>query len=222
MREIKGVIFDMDGVITDSETYARLAMKKVFKDRDIPWDEDYYNSLLGVTNLEGDILTTKKFNGDSEFAITIMNEFKENLTNSFKNHEVGFKPGAMELIQFLNEHNFPIALATSASDEKLHLSFESNSIEIPFKHIVNGPMVTKCKPDPEIFLKAADKLGLDIKDCMVIEDSSKGIEAAIACGSIATLVPDYILPPQHLIDQATYVKKDLFEVLEIVKQYVIL
>ncbi len=222
MKTIKGVIFDMDGVLTDSETYARLAMKKVFQNRNIPWDEDYYNSLLGVTNQQGDIITAQKFNNDMDYAIDLMNEFKKTLLDFFKNKEVGFKKGAMELINYLNEHQFPIALATSASDEKLHLSFETNGVEIPFKHIVNGPMVTKCKPDPEIFLKAAEKLGLDIRDCMVIEDSKNGLQAAISCGSFATLVPDYILPPQELIDQASLVKKDLCEVLEFLKQYVIL
>ncbi len=217
--EIKAVLFDMDGVITDSETYARKSMHETFENRNIEWDEVFYNSLLGINHKMGQQLAIKKF-GSEEVADSIMNEFITRLEGYFIRKEVKFKPGALELITYLNEHNFPIALATSGSPEKIKRSFDSNNVDNPFTHIINGSMVTNSKPDPEIFLKAAKLVDTDISNCLVIEDSVNGIKAAINAGSISCLVPDYIIPPIELQNQASMVKKDLFEVLEVMKSVI--
>ena len=80
-------------------------------------------------------------------------------------------------------------------------------------------MITHSKPHPEVFLKAAQLLNVDIQECLIVEDSFNGIKAAAASGGIGVLVPDLIEPNEEMKSLATFIKKDLYEVMDIIKQY---
>ncbi|HQB32339.1 MAG TPA: HAD family hydrolase, partial [Erysipelotrichaceae bacterium] len=89
-------------------------------------------------------------------------------------------------------------------------------------HIITGDRVKHGKPNPEIFIRAAKMLNADIKNCVVIEDSYLGLQAALASQAVTIMVPDLQPPTEQLISQGVIVKKDLLEVLEFLKQYVTL
>ena len=86
-----------------------------------------------------------------------------------------------------------------------------------FEVIIDGSMVKHSKPDPEIFLLAADKLGVAIEKCMVLEDSINGVKAGIASGAKTVMIPDLMQPTDEIKDQVYRILNDLSEVIKILK-----
>ncbi len=216
--DIKGVIFDLDGVIIDSEIYAAKCAHEIFDEEGVQWDYDYYKRVIGVNETDFLNVMSERF-GSIERCKEMAVRFTAKLTDGFAKKEIPFKKGAVELISYLKQAGMPICLATSAGEAKIEKAFHSNGMAVPFEHYVTGEMVTHSKPNPEIFLIGADKMGVDIKNCLIIEDSHNGMKAAIAAGAISCMVPDLLEPTDYIKENATFIKKDLFEVLDLVKQY---
>ena len=217
--EIKGVIFDMDGTLTDSECYARDLTLSIFTEKGYPINEQFYNGLIG-TNRDTAIKILYEKTKDDKVSAELLDIFAAKMIEAFHNKKIGFKKGAVEIIDYLRFHDIPTVLATSANMMKVISSFNSNNMEVPFSHIVIGDMVKKGKPDPEIFLKAAKLIDIDINNCLVIEDSYHGIEASLASGAITIMVPDLLPPLEEHLQQGVLLKKDLFEALDFIKQNV--
>lgn len=214
--EIKGVIFDMDGTITDSERYAKELALNIFKEKGYPIDSQFYDRLIGVNRVSG-IKILSEVTKDDEISKYLLESFSIDFTKAYQNKRIGLKDGFIEILDFLKQHNIPISLATSAKMDKVIISFLSNDMEVPFKHIVTGEMVKKGKPNPEIFLQAAEKMGVDIKNCLVIEDSHNGIQGAIDAGAITIMIPDILPPLEKHLEKGVILKKDLFEVIDFIK-----
>lgn len=214
--EIKGVIFDMDGTITDSERYAKELALNIFKEKGYPVDQQFYDRLIGVNRVSG-IKILSEVTKDDEISKYLLESFSIDFTKAYQNKRIGLKDGFIEILDFLKQHNIPISLATSAKMDKVIISFLSNDMEVPFKHIVTGEMVKKGKPNPEIFLQAAEKMGVDIKNCLVIEDSHNGIQGAIDAGAITIMIPDILPPLEKHLEKGVILKKDLFEVIDFIK-----
>lgn len=219
-RIIRGVIFDMDGVITDSEVYARKAYQQICQEKGIEYDDSFYSRLFGINYDYAHKLFMKYYGPDEEFITSLQDGYLTLLMQWLAEGKVPYKKGAIELLTYLNEHRFPMCLATSSGPRKVALAFNSHGLEVPFEHIITGEEVTRSKPDPEIFLKSAAKMELAIEDCLVVEDSIQGISAAIACNAISCMVPDLMPPTEEIIQKVCYIKKDLLEVLELLKPYV--
>ncbi len=220
MRKIKAVIFDMDGIITDSEKWAKQIMFDILKDHGLPYSDEIYNPLLGI-NMNQAIEYLNTITNSTKISKEMLDQFSVNILKALSLGKVPFKKGAIELIDSLNEANFPIALATSGSKEKVRVSFNGNNREVPFTHIITGDMVTCSKPNPEIFLLAAKEMNIDIKNCLILEDSYNGLKAALNAEAIACMVPDLLEPTEELKKQVI-IKKDLFEVKEMLKENAIL
>lgn len=217
--EIKGIIFDMDGTITDSEVYARGLAMSVFAEKGYPVSEQFYSRLIGINRVSGIKVLSEKTK-DDKISADLLNLFTVRMSEAYRNNQIGLKKGAVEIIEFLRFYNIPTALATSADMAKVIKSFNSNNMEVPFNTIITGDMVKNSKPHPEIFLKAAKLMGVNIKNCLVVEDSHNGIEAALASGAITMMVPDILQPIEKHLNQGVIIKKDLFEVLDFIKQHV--
>jgi beta-phosphoglucomutase len=179
---IKGVIFDMDGVIVDSESIICKAAIKMFSEHGIntqPSDfipfigtgENRY--LSGVAEKHGYPIDIER---DKARTYVIYTEIiKGNLQPL---------PGVKNFIERCKNLSLKLALATSADEVKMIANF--NEIKVPldtFDATVNGLEVVKKKPDPEIFISAAKKLGLRCEDCLVVEDAVSGVKAAKASGA---------------------------------------
>lgn len=220
MKEIKAVIFDMDGVITDSEVVAKKLMFEILKEHNLPYSDEIYNPLLGINmNQAIDYLNTITFN--SNVSKDLLNEFSLRIMQALSLGLVPFKVGAIELIDSLNQARVPIALATSGSKQKVKASFNGNGREVPFTHIITGEMVKCSKPNPEIFLLAAKEMNISIQNCLILEDSYNGIKASLNAGAISCMVPD-LLEPTEEIKKQVIIKKDLLEVKEMLKQCAVL
>lgn len=188
INKIKAIIFDMDGVIFDTEMVYLKVWSKVFEKYGYKMTKEIYTSVLGT----GRENVKKVFVNNYGSNLPIDDMYKEKDENLAKEIEKGvaLKAGAYEILKYLKENDFKIALATSAISKRAFKQLKQANIYKFFDAVVCRDEVEKTKPNPDIFLKAADKLNVNKSECIVIEDSSAGIKAAFNAGMI----------PIHVID----------------------
>ena len=215
--KLKGVIFDMDGVLMDSERFSIRMFQELFAEMGLEFYLDYFISIMGTTPAYADQLTSERYG--KENTPIIFEKYVRRMENGYQTHQIPLKPGAYELINYLLDNDFKMVLATSNHRDRAEMSFKQPPFNrMPFKYLVIGDMKIKSKPDPDIFLKAADLIGEDIRNCMVVEDSINGARAAINANSISVMVPDMVTPPEDVVRNICYIEKDLYEVLTLIKQ----
>lgn len=185
-----GILFDLDGVLLDSEGQYSIfwdKMEKTFP-TGVP---DFASYIKGfhLTRILG-------YFADDEVRNQVLNELLE----FERNMEYEFFPGALTFVKMLRDAGIPMAIVTS-SDRKKMQALYSQYPEFPtlFGQIITGDMVTKAKPDPECFLLGAQRIGVDIKNCIVFEDSRNGLIAARESGAsvigiTTTLKPEDVIP----------------------------
>lgn len=177
-----GVIFDWDGVVIDSRRQHELSWERLAdeEDRDLP--EGYFLKSFGRVNqhIIPDLL---KWSSDPE-EIQRLSDRKESLYREIMAAEAPPEPlaGVRELLVSLRQAEIPRIIGTSTPRANIDFALELLGLSEFFADAVTAEDVTRGKPDPEVFLKAADKMGLDPAACAVIEDTGHGIEAARAAG----------------------------------------
>lgn len=215
---IKGVIFDFDGVLIDSERYTMELYKKLFKKYGVRYTKNFYARVAGINRKDETVILEKLFK-DNDKLEAFFSELRICFYSGVDNGEIPLKNGAIEIINYLKRENIKFILASSSRREGierclLHSDFKKN----PFEKIVTSAQVERGKPYPDIFLLAAKELNLDIKDCLIVEDSYKGTQAAISSGGVSVMVPDIYKPIKVIEESVDYIKKDLFEVIDLIKQ----
>lgn len=179
---IKAVIFDMDGVLVNSEPLHKKAYYNMFKDFKLDVSERLYESFTGKSTYSICEQLCLKFN----LSITpyeLVNSKRKHFKYIFENDK-SFKmiDGAFELIKDYYKNNLKLVLASSASMLTINKVFEKFDLDKFFVAKISGADLKQSKPNPEIFLKAAKISGHNKKDCIVIEDSTNGIIAANSAG----------------------------------------
>lgn len=175
---IKGVIFDLDGVIVSTDHFHYLAWKQLADREGIYFDEVINNRLRGVSRLESlKIILEKAKKEYSDEEISEMLEYKNNiyresLINITPNDIL---PGIVEFLDWLDSHGIKKAIGSSSKNTDLILS--QIGLKKRFDVIVDGTCITKTKPDPEVFIKAQTGLGFKPEECLVVEDAIAGVEA---------------------------------------------
>ena len=193
-RKIQGVLFDLDGVLLDSEGQYSIFWRAM--DERFPTGvEDFSNYIKGfhLARILG------YFANDE-----IREQIVQALVEFEKNMRFEFFPGAIALVKRLRDMGIPMAIVTSSDHKKMQALFSQHP-EFPalFDTIITGDMVTRAKPEPDCFLLGAQRLGIDIKDCVVFEDSRNGLIAARASGArvigiATTLSADIVAPLSDL------------------------
>ncbi|AGF56368.1 beta-phosphoglucomutase family hydrolase [Clostridium saccharoperbutylacetonicum] len=213
MNKIQGIIFDMDGVIIDSERISFKCFQEVFKEYNYEIDEKFYLKVIG-RNYAGIEDIMKKEYGD-DFPFETIYRKKADLAYEVTDRDgVIVKPGVHELMDYLKENGYKIAVATSTRRERALQLLEEAKVKAKVDFVVCGDEVENSKPNPEIFLKAAKGLGVKAGKCIVIEDSDAGITAAHAAKMIGIHVPDMKQLEVETKALAFKVCKSLFEVKE--------
>ena len=216
MNKIKAIIFDMDGVLVDSESVERNCMKTCAEKYSLPFEDEFYELFLGCNDEMSIRILAERYQ-DEDLAAKMMNDIYQLSKEEYEKGGVHLKKGCREILDHLQKKDIPYALATGSSYEFVELNFLWNGYdEVPFKYIVTGDRITHSKPDPEIFLKAAELMKQDIRDCLIIEDSPKGIEAACRSGARSCFVPDLVKPNQEILKKADYHRNDLFELIHLI------
>ena len=177
---MRGVLFDLDGVLLDSEGQYSIFWEQM--DREYSTGVDNFASYIKGFHLNR-ILSYFANDEEREQVLDKLLAFERNM-------RFEFFPGALDFVKRLRAAGIPMAVVTSSDHKKMQALYEQHP-EFPtlFDRIITGDMVTKAKPDPDCFLMGARLLGMDIKDCIVIEDSRNGLLAGRDSGAMVIGIP---------------------------------
>ena len=210
----KAVIFDMDGVIFDTEKVYLDIWTEVFEKYGYKMTKELYVTVMGTGRKN--VIKTFLENFGDDLPIEKMYEEKDNqLFYIIENQGIPLKEGVKELFSMLKEKDYKIALATSAKKERVEKQIKDKWLKESFDAIVCGDDVEKGKPSPDIFLKAAKKIDVEPENCFVVEDSPAGIKAAFSGGMKGIHVEDLKAADEDILK---YCEKN-FKNLQEIKEY---
>ena len=209
----KAVVFDMDGVIFDSERAVMQCWKEVASRHNIPDIEKAILACTGTTMVRTREIMLNLYGADFPY-----DEYARESSAIFHSRYDGgrlpMKPGVKELLTFLKEHDKKIALASSTRQQVVTDELRDAGVIEYFDRIICGDMVSRSKPAPDIFLKACEELNISPSDSYAIEDSYNGIRAAHAGGLHPIMVPDLLPADEEMQSLAEIVLPSLSSVME--------
>lgn len=194
---IEAVVFDMDGILFDTERLTLRLWKKICESEGYPDVTVYGSEFMGMNHVAHRQYFEKRFGKEFPYDAFMALGRKAVLEEIAKNG-VPVKPGLFELLGYLKEHRLRIAAATSTQRKTAVGFFESTKIIGYFDAMICGDMVEKSKPDPDIYRKAAAALNAKPEHCMALEDSPNGIRSAYNAGMKTVMVPDLVAPSPEL------------------------
>ena len=203
-KKLQCVIFDMDGVIIDSEEIHKKAYYETFKNLGVEVSEELYKSMTGSSTINAFQKLVNHFNLD-DIPEELVLQKRKCYVNYFENDPtLSLVNGVKELIQFLYKQNLTLVLASSSAMVNINRVFSRFDLNQYFTAKISGADLTASKPHPEIFEKAAILGGVSKEHCIVIEDSDNGIKAANDAGIFVVgyenpLVSDQTLKDANLI-----------------------
>ncbi|WP_077612691.1 HAD family hydrolase [Clostridium sp. Marseille-P2415] len=188
---IKAVIFDMDGLMFDTESLYDIAWEHAGRQFGYEITPEDLKPMRGVNQTVVKELFFKRFGQDFDF-MKIRQSRIDYMEQYIRAHGLPHKPGLMELLKFLKENGYQIAVATSTYKDPADRYLTTEGIADYFDVCVYGDMAAKSKPDPEIYLEAVQRLGRMPDECLVLEDSPNGILAGSNAGCPVIMIPDCI------------------------------
>ncbi len=217
MNTISAVVFDMDGVIFDSEKLVVECWVETADKYGIIGVEEACKECFGLNRLASKEKFLERYGQDFPYDI-----YKQEMSDLFhkraREGALQMKPGVVELLQYLKQCNIKIALASSTREAVVKWELTDAGIIDYFDVIVCGDMVSRSKPDPEIFLKACELLQVKPEMAFAIEDSYNGIRAAHAGGLRAIMVPDLAEPTAEMEELSEMILKTLLDVIEYIQK----
>ena len=206
----KAIIFDLDGLLADTEKLSYQIRANLMKEYDIDFSlADYVENISGRPMHD----STDRLIEMTQIPLSKEEVMRRLIDDGYSKMEEGveMKFGAKEIIEYFKDKGYKLALATSSNFERAKRILTQGEIFEYFDAYVTFDDVTKGKPDPEVFLKAAEKLGEDLEECLVLEDSEFGIEAASRAGIPVICIPDMKEPSKKYLDKAHMVLENLLE-----------
>lgn len=215
--EIKAVLFDMDGLMIDTESLSTEAFINSAKAQGYNMTKEETLKVLGFTKASIYQFWIDYFQGTNVDGKKLVDDHYEYIENVL--YTVGPKkmPYVEELLKYLRENNYKIAVASSSDTADIKNNLEKTKLEKYIDEIASGAEVENGKPAPDVFLLAAERLGVDAKDCLILEDSKAGIKAGKASGAMVFMVPDMFTVDKECEDTADRILTNLREVIEILE-----
>jgi len=213
---IESVIFDMDGLLVDSETVSAKAFIETTEAYELGDRYDLFLSLVGTNEFNhgnrlrdalGHLIDPDQFRLD----------WIERIKAEVEHKVPPLLTGAAGLLEWLKNQDIPCALATSATRAEATHKLTSNGIEHYFSTYTCGDDVVNSKPYPEIYLKAAKSIDVNPANSMALEDSENGVKAAVAAGMHVVQIPNLVQPSAELLKLGHHVRSDLNDVLAMLK-----
>ena len=209
-KQVQAVIFDMDGVIFDSERLVIECWESVANKHNIPDIVEICMRVQGNNREETGRRFREKYGTDFPYEA-----YKKEVSALFRHLYGGgrlpLKPGVVEILKELKRNRMPLAIASSTRTDIVKMELEEAHLPQYFDAVLGGDMAQQSKPEPDIFLAAAVTLGVNPENCYVLEDSFNGIRAAYRAGMHPIMVPDMQQPTEEMQKLAEIIVPDLFK-----------
>ncbi len=213
-RAPRAVVFDMDGLLVDTEVLVRDAMKDQALEmgRDLPLP--VFLRMVGTNHAGTEHILIDHFGPDFPLA-----EFRASWVKRYRimtEAGVSLKAGVVELLDELDELSIPRAVCTSSHHREVDLNLTPHGLRDRFHHVVAHGDYARGKPEPDPFLKAAEVLGVAPEFCLALEDSHNGVRAAHAAGMMTIMVPDLLEPTEEITSLCVRIAESLHDVRELI------
>ncbi|MGN1134354.1 MAG: HAD family hydrolase, partial [Oscillospiraceae bacterium] len=201
LTKLDGIIFDMDGVIFDTERIGLKSWQIVADKHNIQNITETAKKCIGRNTTDSFEIIRSDY-GDSVDIPKLYKESKIAFAELIEKDGLPLKKGAKELLQFLKDRNVKVGLASSTNYDTVTKQLAQAGLIDYFQIIVGGDMVTHSKPEPEIYLIACRKLGVNPESSIAVEDSYNGIKSAYKAKMMPVLVPDLIEPNDEMLEMS--------------------
>ena len=208
---LKTVIFDMDGLMIDSERISYRILKQKVEIMGFSCDLEFYKQLLGVNEQRG-IFLLKQYYGPNFAAKAVLDQVHNELDKILLDEGVPLKTGLLSLLAQLKTQGILCAVATSSSQKRVRAILSKANIIDCFTAIVCGDEIVHSKPAPDIFLKVLEKTETLPQEALILEDSEAGIQAAFSAGIPVICVPDMKEPAPEFAEKTLAVVSSLSDV----------
>lgn len=207
-RPVSAVVFDMDGLLVDTEVVYRDAMSAIIGEMGHAMSLDVFRAMIGLP--DNHHILVDHYGAD--FPTADFNARVVVLADEMIAAGVPLKPGVAEILDHLDELKLPRAIATSSSHRAVVSHLGASGVIPRFHHIVAKGDYARGKPNPDPFLTAAARLGIDPASCLALEDSHNGVRAASAAGMMTVMVPDLLEATDEMHGLCVRIAADLHEV----------
>ncbi len=212
---IKAFVFDMDGILLDTESICWGTWETAGKERGLdPEKMQEANFRCMGTNKADSVRILKEIFGEDLDGVGLLARSSELFHQIEERDGIPLMKGVVECLEYLKSRNYRICLASSTRKASVLRQLTRAGIIQYFETITTGDMVEHSKPDPEIYLMAVKSLGLTPSDCICVEDSFNGIRSGKAAGLKTIMVPDRIQPDSEILRQVDYLFESLLEIPE--------
>lgn len=213
----KAVIFDLDGLLIDSEVISYQIYQDLIQKYGYSFTiEDYVQNYCGKTAISNMTAIIERFHLPISIEEGLI--FEEERENIYFEKGVDLKKGAKELLENLKQNQYQIVLASSSTKDRAMKALKQHHIDSYFDAFVFGPEVQKGKPNPDIFLKACEKINAKPNECLVLEDSEAGIQAAYQAHIPVICIPDMKEPNKEYKDKTENILSSLLDVIVYLKE----
>ena len=194
-RPVRGVLFDMDGLVLDSEKLYTRFWREAMQELGYPMTQAQSLGMRSLNRERGQQYLEACFGPGVDYAEARDIRIRR-MDAWIAEHGVEPKPGIQELLTWLHTHRLPCAITTSSPPDRIREHLTPLGLYEQFNEICSGYEVAHGKPDPDIYLYGAARLRLDPKDCLALEDSPAGIESAFRAGCLPVVIPDRDQPSE--------------------------
>ncbi len=210
---IKGAIFDMDGLMFDTERLVYENWQGMMDELGLDYSLDFFKQTIGKRKKEVEQIYLGAYGADFPYW-ELADKGKARYVRRIEREGIPVKKGLYDILAYFKARGVKIALATSTSRQTAQLNLRLAKVSDYFDALVCGEEVQNGKPHPEVFLTAAAKLGLEPQSCAAFEDSINGIKSAFAAGMLTVMVPDYLQPTDEIRPMISCLCRDLNEAQE--------
>ena len=214
---ISGVIFDMDGLMTDTERLYIDLWCQILREQGMEERREVVTRCIGMDHSKMRSYIKDTLGEEFDY-LSVLGEVGKRSERYCQEHGIPVKPGLYELLDALDGQKIPYAVATSSRGEGARSKLQKIGVLSRLRGLVTGDMVEKGKPDPEIFIRAAQALQLPPGECLVLEDSPHGILAAHQAGCLPMMIPDLWQPDSEVKSMLYALGSSLLDVIPVLRQ----